>query len=455
MSDISSKQFCRIHSNIELEYFCSEHDSVLCLACLVEGHWHCKLLPASYTIRAKTTLAHVENVKKETEHILEIVAALSTDIQTYISALGIPCKTIERTESLQLLNITDENKQEMQRQLTKINYINKFLQEHAQTILFIEKYGTERQAFFLSQRHRKILTRTEIMISQIAVNCKRIAPQFDFSLENSIFRASRIKHNSLKPAENHQERFQIYIRFDTICTNVCGMVATDDGKVLLCEFSDEHGVMVYSQNGLYIKTVTLSDRPFDIAFVHRSNKYVVTLPYSKSIQFISSDLEPSRIIDLQCRFKVYGIAATHQCIFVGECQTIFILDINGVKMKDLRMTEVTGSILYISRQINNRIFAADQWGDVFCIAKDGGEIEKIKTPTKSLVRNTVVDNNGCIYCIDKNSSNIYRFSTDMEQDMTVRNPSLNDVSVICLSKSCLKLFLATESGSSIVIMNLN
>jgi hypothetical protein len=283
----------------------------------------------------------------------------------------------------------------MQRQLRKIKNINNNLQDHAKQILFVEKYGTERQAFFLSQKHRKILTRTAIMISQIAINCKKAAPQFKgdkeftenvFSLETSMCgagKASSITHNPLKPDENYSERFQICIRFDTICTNVCGMVATDDGKVLLCEFSDEHGVMVYSQNCLYIKTITLSDMPFDIALIPRSNKYVVTLPYSKSIQFISSDLEPCRIIDLQYRFKTYGIAATHQFVFVGECQTIHILDIHGIKMKDIRMTEVTGSILYISRQINNKIFAADKWGDVFRITKDGGKIEQIKKPTNS------------------------------------------------------------------------
>jgi hypothetical protein len=48
-----------------------------------------------------------------------------------ISALDRPSKTIERTESLQLLYITDENKQEMQRQLRKIKDINNNLQDHA------------------------------------------------------------------------------------------------------------------------------------------------------------------------------------------------------------------------------------------------------------------------------------------------------------------------------------
>jgi len=66
-------------------------------------------------------------------------------------------------------------------------------------------------------------------------------------------------------------------------------------------------------------------------------------------------------------------------------------------MKDIRMTEVTGSILYISRQINNKIFAADKWGDVFRSTKDGGKIEQVEKPTNSLARKTAVENNGDMY----------------------------------------------------------
>ena len=63
MSDISSKQLCERHSNNKLEYYCSEHNTVLCRACLVEGH--CNLLQASYTIRAKTNLVFLDKMKCE------------------------------------------------------------------------------------------------------------------------------------------------------------------------------------------------------------------------------------------------------------------------------------------------------------------------------------------------------------------------------------------------------
>ena len=47
------------------------------------------------------------------------------------------------------------------------------------------------------------------------------------------------------------------------------MIATGDGRLLLCNYSEQQGVVVfYGENGNYIKTVKLKNPidPFDIAF---------------------------------------------------------------------------------------------------------------------------------------------------------------------------------------------
>jgi hypothetical protein len=60
--------------------------------------------------------------------------------------------------------------------------------------------------------------------------------------------------------------------------NVLGMIATGDGRLLLCNYSGEpRGVVVYGENGKHIKTVKLNTAPFDIAFISRTDQYVVIL----------------------------------------------------------------------------------------------------------------------------------------------------------------------------------
>jgi uncharacterized membrane protein (UPF0127 family) len=68
------------------------------------------------------------------------------------------------------------------------------------------------------------------------------------------------------------------------------MIATDDSGLLLCNYSDEEGgVFVYGENGKHIKTVKLEECPFDIAFISRTDQYVVTLSDVYCIQFINKD----------------------------------------------------------------------------------------------------------------------------------------------------------------------
>jgi hypothetical protein len=59
------------------------------------------------------------------------------------------------------------------------------------------------------------------------------------------------------------------------------------------------GVVVYGENGKYIKKVTLKDAPFDIAFIPRIDQYVVTLPVINSIQFINKDFTLDKCVKVK------------------------------------------------------------------------------------------------------------------------------------------------------------
>jgi hypothetical protein len=59
---------------------------------------------------------------------------------------------------------------------------------------------------------------------------------------------------------NAMDNFQVSHRYKVNCSNVLGMIATGDGGLLLCDYSEKKGgVVVYGENGKYIKKVTLKD----------------------------------------------------------------------------------------------------------------------------------------------------------------------------------------------------
>jgi hypothetical protein len=51
---------------------------------------------------------------------------------------------------------------------------------------------------------------------------------------------------------------------------------------------------------VHIKTVKLKESPFDIAFISRTDQYVVTLPFVYSMQFMNKDLTLDKCIKVKC-----------------------------------------------------------------------------------------------------------------------------------------------------------
>jgi hypothetical protein len=147
---------------------------------------------------------------------------------------------------------------------------------------------------------------------------------------------------------------------------VLGMIATDDGGLLLCDYSGEQGgVIVYGENGKYIKKVTLS-YPYDIAFISRTDQYVVTLSVVHCIQFINTDLTLDKRVDLKCTKNIYGVATSHQYIYIGEYQKILVLDFNGIELREISI-KIIFSIWYISVGHDSKICVTDTSGTLYSI----------------------------------------------------------------------------------------
>jgi hypothetical protein len=214
----------------------------------------------------------------------------------------------------------------------------------------IEKHGTDKQAFLLAYELRKILPETEKSITELSMANKTIQLHLkgnrgmepsistlgeitETRKENGMVYYSQLKHQqaqlSVVKEKTPMENFQVNRRYKTICTNVLGMIPTDDGGLLLCNHSDEQGgVFVYGENGKHIRTVQLK-YPFDIAFISRTDQYVVTLSVVHCIQFINKDLTLDKRVKLKCTRDIYGVATSHQYIYIGEFGKILVLDFNG------------------------------------------------------------------------------------------------------------------------------
>jgi hypothetical protein len=301
------------------------------------------------------------SLDKECSHIENKIALEKSEAIGRLNELETSLKT-------KLHRLRVKNEVIMTNELVKIKDINSQAKKRLKQIQLVEKHGTDKQAFLLAYELRKILLETEKSITELSMTNKTIQLHFkgnrgmepsistlgeitETRKENGMLYYSQLKQQqaqlSVVKEKTQMENFQVNRRYKTICTNVLGMIATDNGGLLLCNYLDEQGgVVVYGENDKHIKTVKLN-YPFDIAFISRTDQYVVTLSVVHCIQFMNKDLTLDKRVKLKRTNYIYGVATSHQYIYIGEYKTILVLDFNGIGLREISINGFD-SIWYIS-----------------------------------------------------------------------------------------------------------
>ena len=73
----SSKINCEIHTDIQIDYFCSQHDDVCCRACIPDLHSSCKnVLPLEFASKDIINSSLLSDTLKELDHMTETLETL-------------------------------------------------------------------------------------------------------------------------------------------------------------------------------------------------------------------------------------------------------------------------------------------------------------------------------------------------------------------------------------------
>jgi sugar lactone lactonase YvrE len=230
------------------------------------------------------------------------------------------------------------------------------------------------------------------------------------------------------------------------------MIATDDGGLLLCNYlGKQGGIVVYGENGKHIKTVKLKEPPFDIVLISRTDQYIVTLPDAHCIQFMNKDLTLDKRVKLKCTGGIYGVATSHQYIYIGECRKILVLDFNGIGLREISI-KIIFSIWYISVGHDSKICVTDTSGTLYSIEDETGNVRHITSPeTGNSLSKLVMDTSGNVYSPDRNSNCVCKLSSDLKLNKTITDSNFNEIYAICFNKNCSKLFVANNRGKSIIV----
>ena len=439
----SSKINCEIHTDVQIDYFCSQHDVVCCRACLSESHRSCEsVLPldsASKDVRNSSllsdtleeqdymteTLQKIEEnrdenkklLKQKKSLIIKQISAAKSKVLKYLD--DIEERLITEVESVQ-----GKNEEKINKEKHEICQLTSILKDNKQELEFVKDHGSNNQLFLTLRKQITIIQKTDKKIHDMSSAINEIDMEFkeikNVNIEtigslSQITRPCPIKYKSMKAQHEQVEvdRSQTLTEFikegevnltRDVLYNLSDMAVTSDNKLLLCNYYDKK-VYIYKDYKTYEDEISLTSSPYGITVVPCTDKAVVTLPREGSIQFINTTNNTKdnkiNIGERWCR----GVTAVKDKIYIGGYNKVIILNIDGSFVRKIATTNrINYNLLYNER--NDQLLLR-QNGRLCCINLDG---HVIYTYDISGERGLAVDQQGHVYI--SGADDIHRLSPD-------------------------------------------
>jgi hypothetical protein len=204
--DISSKptetqmtaQSCLKHDELPFEYFCVDHDVICCKECLVESHRTCaKAMSIDIASKgAKRSQSFFDSVQL-IEQVLKIINEFTKDRREHIESIDDEIKQVkekitnakqgwfsylESLEKTLLENVQgqkDKFASNAQEEIFEAKQIEEHITKLKDTFEFVEKLGSDKQAFLLSQTLRTDLSNVEEKVGTLTEKAKYSTFKFE------------------------------------------------------------------------------------------------------------------------------------------------------------------------------------------------------------------------------------------------------------------------------------
>ena len=477
----SSKINCEIHTDVQIDYFCNQHDVVCCRACIPDSHSSCKsVLPldsASKDVRNSSLLSdtleeqdymtetlqkievnrneNLKLLKQKKSLIIKQISAAKSKVLKYLDE--IEERLITEVESVQ-----GKHEEKINKEKHDIYQLTSILKDNKQELEFVKKHGSNNQVFLTLRKQITIIQKTDKKIHDMSSAINEIDMEFkeikNVNIEtigslSQITRPCPIKYKSMKAQHQQVEvdRSQTLTEFikenEVILKRgvpymLTDMAVTSDNKLLLCNYSDKK-VYIYKDYKTYEDEISLTSQPYCITVVPCTDKAVVTLPYERSIQFINTtnNTKDNKInIGEEC----YGVTAVKDKIYMGGVNKVIILNIDGTLVRKITTDRINYNLLYNER--NDQLLLRQYGEGLCCINLDGHVIYRYNISGHG---GLAVDQQGHVYI--SGADDIHRLSPDgtFRDIVLSKHDGVHGPRGITFNNDFTKLFIINEGQNFI------
>ncbi|XP_063418233.1 uncharacterized protein LOC134701016 [Mytilus trossulus] len=261
---------------------------------------------------------------------------------------------------------------------------------------------------------------------------------------------------------------------------ITGIAATTKGNIVLCDY-DKKNLILLDPFGTYLNKLEMESQPYDVVITSQNIGYV-TQPNTRSVV----QIDPDRLIVLhnatsnnKCTSVICAAAVQNSgrdieskvpCyLAVNVCGSMFAYPVKNYK---IILNENSGHIFSLTgHPIDPRVFKfhAVENGLFFsCISGqnyikvtncalqglDGYE-QNAKIGTMDTPTDICSDDNGHIYVSGRDSNNIHRLTQDgkvLDIPLDIRH-GISQPVALCFNQNYDKLYIATNGGTQVAILN--
>ncbi|XP_063419183.1 uncharacterized protein LOC134702003 [Mytilus trossulus] len=481
---MSAKKHCNVHSEMILDYYCTDHEIVCCRACISNEHRVCQnVLPLELASKDVRKSALFNDVMEDITHLITTLNALDNNRQSNLQSIEKSKSAISkqiRAEKSKLLKQFDELESELTISFTSLQQrheseIKKQKEEISQVLVNIKQNkremdfwtddGSKIQLFiFLLQQVTNIHIAEE-RIQQIVSNSQEIDITFDKKIVATIeslgslleyvqpcqiqykpkkYQQAQIKVEPMKRIAEFEKDTEVKLKTG-VTYYLRGVAITNDNKLLL---TNDRKLFVYKDCKDYKTEIAFSSPPFCVAVIPCTDRAVVTLPNDVSIQFINTKtMKKGNTVNVG--FTCHGITAGRDRIFVGSKDgAINFLDTNGNILKVIQY-----GYGYINFIAYNGIYDQLILGcpnRLLCLKTDGTVVYKKNV---SGIAGVTFDRQGNIYFGGFRTNNIQRITSNRRNCDEILNEDndINRPSGICFNNDFTKLFVINNDGKSVCV----
>ena len=477
----SSKINCEIHTDVQVDYFCSQHDVLCCRACLSDSHRSCETaLPLDFASKDIKNSSLLSNTLEEQEYITETLSKMSESrdenrkllkqkksliIKQISAAKSKVLKYLDDIEErliTEVGSVQEKNEEKINREKHEISQLTSVLKDNKQELEFLKDHGSNNQLLLTLRKQITIIQKTDKKIHDMMSAINEIDMEFEeiknVNIETigsllQITRPCPIKYKSMK-AQHQQDRRQTlteFIKEGKVKLKhgeqywLTDMAVTSDNKLLLCNYMSSH-VYIYKDYKTYEDEISFTSDPWCITVVPCTDKAVITLPDEDSIQFINTT-NNTKDNKIKIGEVCVGVTAVKDKIYIGVKDKVLILNTDGSRVREITTHgDRNYNVLYNER--NDQLLLR-QDGRLFSINLDGHVIYRYDISGR---RGLAVDQQGHVYISGRDSDDIHRLSPDgtFRNIVLSKHDGVDRPGGITFNNDFTKLFIINEGKTVLV-----